>query len=259
MDGIEKSFDERRAVRWIQSRWHWSLCIAALYLLLIYLGRKYVMKNREPYNLRTALCMWNTGLCVFSMYTLYRAIQSVWITIYLGGIQHLTCDLTIFVGSSGGGLWMFIFTLSKFVELFDTLFIILRKQKLIFLHYYHHATIFAHSWLMYSQQSSSFVWPAVINAAVHSAMYLYYAVKASGRTPPKWVPRVLTSIQLVQMYIGIYLCYKVFVALKMNKTCGVLPMQLAMGTLLYVSYIILFINFFYRAYIIQKKRSSDRK
>ena len=150
---------------------------------------------------------------------------------------------------------MFMYCLSKFIELFDTLFIVLRKQKLIFLHYYHHVTVFIHAWVMYSQQSSGLVWPAMINVAVHSAMYLYFAVKASGRNPPKWISKVLTSIQLVQFFTGMYLCYKVFGVFQVNKTCNANLMQLAIGVFLYVSYIVLFMDFFYRSYI-QKKQSS---
>jgi len=35
--------------------------------------------------------------------------------------------------------WGFMFSLSKFVELGDTIFIVLRKQKLILLQWFHHA------------------------------------------------------------------------------------------------------------------------
>jgi hypothetical protein len=42
-----------------------------------------------------------------------------------------------------------IFCISKVPELIDTLFIVLRKQKLIFLHWFHHATVLIYSWYRY--------------------------------------------------------------------------------------------------------------
>ena len=33
-------------------------------------------------------------------------------------------------------------------------------------------------------------------------MYAYYAVKASGRSPPKWVAKCITTVQLSQMFVG---------------------------------------------------------
>lgn len=42
--------------------------------------------------------------------------------------------------------WGTLFSLSKVIELGDTAFIILRKQPLIFLHYYHHATVLIYTW-----------------------------------------------------------------------------------------------------------------
>ena len=89
--------------------------------------------------------------------------------------------------------WTWMFTLSKILELGDTVFIILRKQKLIFLHWwaednsianetstfnvrYHHLTVLISVFANFSESYSR--WSTVINFLVHSIMYTYYFLKA---------------------------------------------------------------------------------
>ena len=48
--------------------------------------------------------------------------------------------------SSVSSLWTYLFTMSKVPELMDTVFIVLRKQPLIFLHWYHHITVLIFTW-----------------------------------------------------------------------------------------------------------------
>lgn len=49
--------------------------------------------------------------------------------------------------------WAFCF--SKLPELIDTVFIVLRKQPLIFLHWYHHASVLVYCWFSYQDYSST--------------------------------------------------------------------------------------------------------
>eukprot|EP00122_Pirum_gemmata_P011475 Pgem_evm2s10633 len=57
------------------------------------------------------------------------------------------------VGPSG--MWTTLFIFSKIPELFDTMFIVLRKRPLIFLHWYHHITVLAYCWHAYATRASS--------------------------------------------------------------------------------------------------------
>lgn len=54
----------------------------------------------------------------------------------------------------------------------------LRKQKLIFLHWYHHITVLIYCWYSFSQYTAPARWFVVMNFVVHSIMYTYYAFRA---------------------------------------------------------------------------------
>lgn len=251
MSTIEYSFDEKKVILWMSRHWHWSFYYSIAYLVLIYTGQKW-MKNREPYHLRRALCMWSTGLSAFSFYAIIRIYPHARRMVYLSGWEHAVCDTNSYIGSVGAGIWAFLFPLSKLPELVDTAFIVLRKQKMVFLHWYHHITVFIYCWFSYGFPISTGIWFGIVNYTVHALMYAYYAVKASGRNPPRWIAKSITTIQLSQMFVGIFLNYMATRALLRNKTCEMTPFTIGLSIFFYTSYAILFGNFFYWTYIHKK-------
>ena len=61
------------------------------------------------------------------------------------------------------GFWTVAFVLSKPLELFDTVFIVLRKKPLIFLHWYHHVTVLLFCWHSYAHRSPNALWFVAMN------------------------------------------------------------------------------------------------
>ena len=74
--------------------------------------------------------------------------------------------------------WSSLFKISKIIELGDTVFIVRRKQPLIFLHWYHHITVLVYTWYGYTIRTSSGRWYLAMNYTVLSVMYSYYAMRA---------------------------------------------------------------------------------
>jgi elongation of very long chain fatty acids protein 6 len=163
-------------------------------------------------------------------------------------------------------MWGMLFTISKLVELIDTYFIVLRKQKLIFLHWYHHITVLTYTWYYYGPGGTPFSHQLfmMMNYFVHSIMYMYYAVRASGiYRPPKWVNLFITSLQLVQMVCGtagmLYILTGMlytpdFYCDGVTETSYGYP---GWALAMYGSYFILFLYFFYNSYI-KKDSTRDR-
>ena len=257
LDLFESRFDEKGAIPWMNARWHWSFYVSFLYLLFVWYGGKY-MKTRKPFNLRRPLCMWSTLLATFSIFAVFRIYTRAHQMVYLGGWRHAFCDIWAYTGNQRCGVWAFLFPFSKLPELGDTVFIVLRKQKLSFLHVFHHVSVFIYCWYSYAYPISTGIWFGAVNVTVHSIMYTYYAIKASGRYPPRWVAKVITSIQLSQMFVGIFINYIGITSLLSGKTCRTSWFDVGLSIFFYVSYAVLFANFFYWAYIHPKpKKKGD--
>jgi len=147
-----------------------------------------------------------------------------------------------------------MFVLSKVPELGDTVFIVLRKQKLIFLHWYHHVTVLVYCWYSFSEYTAPARWFVVMNFVVHSLMYSYYALKAMRIRVARSVAMVITSLQLLQMVVGCLVNYTAFTFKTKGMSCGVSETNLRLSLLMYSSYFILFARFFYNAYFAQSER-----
>lgn len=158
------------------------------------------------------------------------------------------------------GFWTWLFVLSKLPELGDTIFIVLRKQPLIFLHWYHHITVLIYSWFSYSEYTSSARWFIVMNYCVHSVMYSYYALRAMRYKPPRFISMVITSMQLTQMIVGctINLWANDYLKTAHNSPCHISPLNIKLSIAMYFSYFVLFAHFFYSTYLSPNARKGKK-
>lgn len=148
------------------------------------------------------------------------------------------------------GFWTWLFVLSKLPELGDTIFIVLRKQPLIFLHWYHHITVLMYSWFSYTEYTASARWFIVMNYCVHSLMYSYYALRAMRFNPPRFIPMLITTLQLTQMVVGcaINVWAHSFIQTP-GRSCNISAMNIKLSIAMYFSYFVLFAQFFYGTYL----------
>ena len=139
-------------------------------------------------------------------------------TLSRGGLTATICDGSFISDDSVAGLWFFMFCASKILELFDTIFIVLRKQKLIFLHWYHHLSVLWICLYSYVDGTSSSRIVALMNYSVHAIMYSYYTLKAMQIRVPRSVNMLITTLQISQMFIGLLLTLTIFYLLHNGKT-----------------------------------------
>ena len=149
----------------------------------------------------------------------------------------------------------------KLIEFGDTVFIVLRKQPLIFLHWYHHITVLLYTWLSYVETIGSGIWFSLINAFIHSNMYSYYALRAMQFRIPKCISIMLTVLQIIQMFWGMVITTSVYYYVHIAQIqCNVTTSNLTLSALMYFSYLILFVNFFKQSYLSKERENkAERK
>lgn len=130
----------------------------------------------------------------------------------------------------------------------DTVFIVLRKQKLIFLHWYHHITVLLYSWYSYKDMVAGGGWFMTMNYSVHALMYSYYAARAAGLRVPRPFAVLITSAQIAQMGMGLTVSGLVYSWMQQGNCHSHLD-NITWAILMYLSYLLLFSNFFYQTYL----------
>nr|CCD16286.1 unnamed protein product [Trypanosoma congolense IL3000] len=277
-------FNGSGLTEWMANNSMIPFAAAALYLILVFYVPRYVMADRLPFNLKVPNIVWNLLLTLYSMlgayYTVPGLVRGFNSPVALsaemnqttvtngsslaaaGGFYTTTCALDRKYYFDGDvGFWVALFSLSKLPEMIDTVFLILQKKPVIFLHWYHHLTVMLFSWFAYIDQICSGIWFSSMNYSVHSVMYLYYFMCACGyrRLVRPFAP-IITSMQILQMVVGtIIVGYTYIVKHFMGQQCVVSNFSLQTGLAMYVSYLLLFSRLFYRSYIGSPKVPTEAK
>lgn len=243
---FEKNFNDVEATHWMKRNWQKSILYSAIYLIVVF-GGQHLMKDRQRLELRTLLTTWNSILAVFSIMGALRSWPEFMYLMTTHGFYHTVCISTMYKGVPG--FWTYLFVMSKLIELGDTLFIILRKQQLIFLHWYHHITVFIYVWYSYVDHTAPGQWFLVMNYTVHALMYTYYAFRSMKFKISKWVMMTITTLQLTQMIIGCFIAFYTHFQMRNGTFCNQTKENLIFCMFMYASYFVLFAHFFYVTYI----------
>lgn len=248
---FEKDWHEQRFLNYMLERWTDSFLYSIIYVVVVF-GGQFLMKHRPRYELRPFLALWSGILALFSIAGAIRTWPEMISTITKHSLQYSVCVPTYFKGVTS--FWAFMFTVSKVYELGDTVFIVLRKQPLIFLHWYHHITVLIYVWYSYTDHTAPGRWFMVMNYTVHSFMYSYYALRALQFRMPKYVNMVITTLQLTQMIIGVVINIWIYQIKNRGEFCQQTYENLKYSSIMYLTYFVLFAHFFITTYIVKSGR-----
>ncbi|CAD5232117.1 unnamed protein product [Bursaphelenchus xylophilus] len=234
------------AVNFMKRYWLISIPLAYFYYYGIHRLQDF-MKNREPMKLTKTLVAWNIFLGLFSIVGFVRTFEEWFYVIRNDGIYGTIC--TTFNPEGPTLFWSIMFAISKIFELGDTVFLVLRKKPVIFLHYFHHMLVMVIVFSSIAEMSAPSQIFMLMNYVAHSIMYPYYAIMAAGIRVPRPIAKCITTVQITQMFLGVYVTS--FVVYKRDFQ-GIYCQQTRFSTLLaygtYVAFGYLFVKFFIKAY-----------
>ncbi|KAI4087647.1 MAG: hypothetical protein LQ348_000468 [Seirophora lacunosa] len=228
---------------------------------VVVLGGRELMKNRKPFKLNALFMIHNLYLTVASFIMLVLFIEQLLPTVWRRGIFFAICD------HRGGWtrelvVLYYMNYITKYVELIDTMFLVLKKKPLTFLHTYHHG---ATALLCYTQliglTAVSWV-PITLNLLVHVVMYWYYFQSARGIRI--WWKEWITKLQIFQFVIDLgfvyfasytYFSSTYFPHLPTAGKCAGEEFAAFAGIGILSSYLLLFISFYLATY----KKSLGKK
>jgi hypothetical protein len=225
------------------------------YLLVIF-GGQYLMRRQAPIAFPALAKVHNLALSLGSLALLLLFVEQLAPILARHGLFYAICD---------AGAWTqrlellyYINYLFKYWELADTVFLMLKKKPLEFLHYYHHSMTLVLCFTQL-QGGTAVSWvPITLNLIVHVVMYYYYFLASCGIRV--WWKKHLTTLQITQFVLDlafVYYCTYTYWAstyhpwLPNHGDCTGTEVAAFFGVVSLSSYLLLFIQFFIETY--QKK------
>lgn len=273
-----------------------SFCLYCLIMCGICVARKWITGNyktqlitefssKKPYRPKLSksvkyglILPWNIIMAFISLVLLITVVNTYCETGYAAGVNpftfsgYKTIALTDWMSRSGGNLILsgrvmtdFVVT-TKFVEWIDTIINLVCGNSVIMLHFWHHATIVAS--FSTGTYSSANLTIAIINALIHVVMYVYYALSVFRPLRPFLTSCkiFITVTQIVQFISGIWIgmihlkpeYYEMGKAFYTRHGTSTL-MYHYFTELCIISYLALFIVFFAKTYLGEKKNVNTKK
>lgn len=256
---FEYNFSNATTVDFARQYWKIPLALAAIYALFCYFGSK-VMVNHKAVNCRNALATWNCVLCLFSFFGMWRTVPRLLSMLLTMPLEDTMCLSPVDTWGNGStGFWVMLFIFSKVPELVDTVFIVVRKRPLIFLHWYHHLTVLLYCWHAYATLSAAGLYFVAMNYIVHAIMYGYFCLQSLNLCP-KWFPaHIITGLQITQMVVGTAVCILSWYYQLTGKTCHQDMGNLIAGAVMYASYLYLFVDFARAKYSSAKAKLPNKR
>lgn len=201
---------------------------------------KIYMNNKNPYELKLALNIYNIIQILLNLYMIY-------------GLKNIITFNNIFglniIYTNNIDYYVKIHYLSKYFDFLDTFFIILRKKnnQLSFLHIYHHMSV-PIIWgfmIIEGHGNGTASFGCLINSLIHMIMYSHYLYTSLGFNNP--FKKFITQAQLCQFFL--FVIHSILVLIYEN----IVPRKYAYIQFLYQIPMITLFGNFYRKYNLRIK------
>ncbi|XP_050310355.1 elongation of very long chain fatty acids protein-like [Anthonomus grandis grandis] len=226
------------------------LIIILWFKFILHWGPDY-MKNRQPFDLKKIMIIYNVIQVILNVYIVYY--------VYLArNVINWRCGEIDYSNSYWGRKFLSIahlYYMLKILDLIDTVFFVLRKKTshISFLHTYHHFGMVILAWVgtkFVGGGHSYFL--GMANAIVHTILYCYYLLTSYDSRYGKliWLKKFITQAQLLQ-FAFLILSYG---QLLFQNDCKYPKIVSFFFVPQNIFMIILFGDFYVRNYILEPRR-----
>ena len=225
------------------------IIFTVIYLGMVFGGLRW-MKNRDEFQIKPYIFTYNLYQCILNIWCVLAMAHEIYTNPHFNSMWGNTPQRGIPGFRISFLVW--VHYNNKYVELLDTLWMILRKKnnQVSFLHCYHHILLF---WAWYYvctvEAGGDCYFGAMVNSTIHVIMYGYYTL-ALLNVPCPW-KRWITNCQMAQFCLCLaHSCYVVY---KKN-----MPIELPLAqAFVMINMLILFGHFYAKSYLKKPSSTSD--
>ncbi|XP_030370842.1 elongation of very long chain fatty acids protein F-like [Scaptodrosophila lebanonensis] len=231
------------------------LCIVSLYLFFVLRLGPQFMSFRKPFELRRTMQFYNVAQIIYNALIFTRGVYFLFVEkpYNFSCMSVLPEDHPL---KSTERLMAYSYYVNKFLDLFDTVFFVLRKsyKQITVLHVFHHVlmTVAGYMVLRYHGYGGHPCIMGLLNTFVHIVMYTYYYLSAKHRGVKEniWWKKYITILQEVQFVV--IFAHSIWTWIQPN--CGTRGGILYLTTSMSVVMMIMFTNFYIHSYILTNKQ-----
>lgn len=225
---------------------------AVMYFTVIYILKTNIKTKRRVLLFSQ---LHNLFLCLLSLLMMIGTLYNVVVFVIRKGNYDVMCDRLygpISMAIGGLNFWCYVFYVSKYYEMLDTVLMVLKGRPLTLIHCYHHFIV---PFLFYSFMvtDSTAHWVLVVNNSfIHVVMYAYYLLRTLGYNP--WWKELITVGQIIQFVIDMSSTWPhIFTVIFMTPNvagwiCRGSMLACMFGQIVGLSFIYLFSEFYFRTY-----------
>jgi len=214
------------------------------YFWVILIGERF-MKHRKPMVLKKLLFFHNLFLTLISV-LIFVGLMRTAVELYaLHGFHYIWRDYTWSLQNTPLQLWCYIFYVSKYYELLDTVFLIARKKHIRLVQKWHHASVLLLFWSYNNSRMTVHYYLAIVNSFVHIFVYGFF-VCATLHIRVPW-KNYITVLQIGQFIFAIIYSsplplYKLFAWQRYTGDWG----PFVLGQFIGITFVLLFGQVYYK-------------
>nr|XP_033205402.1 elongation of very long chain fatty acids protein 6-like [Bombus vancouverensis nearcticus] len=256
---FEKNYSYLHTQDWLLDNIVYCICYVIFYVIVVIAGLSYMLENPK-FNLKRPRALWYGLMALLSIIGFSRTAPELFFALLHHSFYHSICLPSNYFQNPVSGFWSLALVILKFIQMFDTMFIVLQKQEMTFLHVYRHLSIIIYFYFTYTETTAAMRWVSVMEYFINFCIYSYYALESMEYKVPLYLIITCRAMQILQMVTGYILTIIAYNQRDVHKrNCYITYQSAAIGAIYYIASSYFYVRYFYSTYMSRKQRNKGRK